>query len=145
LQQPDKNLVRFFAQHSNNIMSLQFVSSPNAPAAIGPYSQAVKHGNTVYVSGVIALDPATMTLVGATVGEQAEQIFKNMRAVLDAAGSSMDKVLKTTVLLRDMADFEAVNKIYAQHFGDHRPARATYAVAGLPKNALIEIECIAAV
>eukprot|EP00762_Andalucia_godoyi_P001722 ANDGO_07086.mRNA.1 Reactive Intermediate Deaminase A len=124
---------------------MELVSTSNAPAAIGPYSQAVKHGNTVYLSGVIGLDPQSMQLVGATVDVQAKQVFANMKAVLEASGSSMSHVLKTTVLLRDMADFAAVNKLYEEAFGTHRPARSTFAVAGLPRDARIEIEAIAAV
>lgn len=110
---------------------------------IGPYSQATKYGDTIYVSGCIALDPVSGVLVGETAVQQAEQVFKNMKAILLAAGGDMNTVLKTTVLLKNIDDFPGVNAVYATAFGTHRPARATYAVAGLPKNAQIEIECIA--
>lgn len=125
--------------------TITLISTDKAPAAIGPYSQAVRHGSTVYCSGCIALDRTAGTLVGTTAADQAEVALQNMAAVLEASGSSMQLVLKTTVLLRDMADFAKVNEVYSKHFGTHCPARSTFAVAGLPRNALIEIECIAAV
>jgi len=121
------------------------VSTSEAPAAIGPYSQAMTHGGLVYCSGQIALDPSTGALVGGEdVAAQAEQVLRNLDAVLRAAGSRRENVLRTTVFLRDMADFAAVNAVYAGFFGDTRPARATVAVAGLPRDVRVEIDCIAA-
>jgi reactive intermediate/imine deaminase len=121
------------------------VSTPEAPAAIGPYSQAMIHGGLVYCSGQIALDPASGSLVGGEdVAAQAQQVLANLDAVLRAAGSRRENVLRTTVFLRDMADFAAVNAVYAEFFGDTRPARATVAVAGLPRDVRVEIDCIAA-
>ncbi len=124
-------------------MSLTVVSTPGAPKAIGPYSQAIVQGGLVYTAGQVALDPATMELVPGGVAEQAERALANLTAVLAAAGSGLDRVVKTTVYLVDMADFGAMNEVYARHFGDHRPARSTVAVAGLPKGARVEIDVIA--
>ena len=124
-------------------MSLTIVSTPGAPKAIGPYSQAIVQGGLVYTAGQVALDPATMELVPGGVAEQAERALANLAAVLAAAGSGLDRVVKTTVYLVDMADFGAMNEVYARHFGDHRPARSTVAVAGLPKGARVEIDVIA--
>ncbi len=121
------------------------VTTPNAPAAIGPYSQAMVHGGFVYCSGQIALDPESGNLVDGDVGAQTRQALRNLDAVLHAAGTGRSRVLKTTVYLRDMADFGAMNAVYAEFFGDARPARATVAVAGLPRDARVEIDCIAAV
>jgi 2-iminobutanoate/2-iminopropanoate deaminase len=123
--------------------ALTVVSTPDAPKAIGPYSQAIVHGQMVYTAGQVALDPATMELVPGGVAEQSERVFANLRAVLAAAGSGLGKVVKTTVYLVDMADFGAMNEVYAKHFGDHRPARSTVAVAGLPKGARVEIDVVA--
>ncbi len=122
---------------------LTVVSTPDAPKAIGPYSQAIVHGQMIYTAGQVALDPATMELVPGDVAEQSERVFANLRAVLAAAGSGLGKVIKTTVYLVDMADFGAMNEVYAKHFGDHRPARSTVAVAGLPKGARVEIDVVA--
>lgn len=119
------------------------VHTDAAPAAIGPYSQAIVCGDLLFCSGQIALDPATGELVGATAKEQAEQVMDNLRAVLEAGGSRLDRVVKTTIFLADMADFAAVNEVYAAALGDHRPARATVAVRTLPKDARVEIDCIA--
>ena len=124
-------------------MSLTVVSTPGAPKAIGPYSQAIRHGGLVYTAGQVALDPATMELVPGGVAEQAERALANLAAVLAEAGSGLDRVIKTTVYLVDMADFGAMNEVYARHFGNHRPARSTVAVAGLPKGARVEIDVIA--
>ncbi len=124
-------------------MSLTIVSTPGAPKAIGPYSQAIRHGGLVYTAGQVALDPATMELVPGGVAEQAERALSNLAAVLAEAGSGFDRVIKTTVYLVDMADFGAMNEVYARHFGTHRPARSTVAVAGLPKGARVEIDVIA--
>lgn len=119
------------------------IKTPQAPEAIGPYSQAVATGSLVFCSGQIPLDPATMTLVGETVAEQTTQVLKNLSEVLKAAGSRLNKVLKTTVFLKDMNDFVEMNEVYATFFGDHKPARATVEVARLPKDVKVEIECIA--
>eukprot|EP01113_Clastostelium_recurvatum_P006697 TRINITY_DN1305_c0_g1_i1.p1 TRINITY_DN1305_c0_g1~~TRINITY_DN1305_c0_g1_i1.p1 ORF type:complete len:135 (-),score=44.56 TRINITY_DN1305_c0_g1_i1:45-449(-) len=124
-------------------MSRVVVSTKNAPSAIGPYSQAIRANGQLFVSGCIGLDKDTMDFNSPTIEGQTEQVLKNMQAVLEAGGSSLDQVVKTTILLRDMADFPKVNEIYGRFFPEDPPARATYAVAGLPKNALIEIECIA--
>lgn len=128
----------------NEPMALEPVHSANAPAAIGPYSQAQKVGNLLFCSGQIALDPKTQQMVGATAAEQAEQVLKNLAAVLAAGGASLQHVVKTTIFLASMDDFAAVNEVYGRHFGDHKPARATVAVKTLPKNGLVEIDCIAA-
>ena len=120
-------------------MSLTVVSTPGAPKAIGPYSQAIAHGGLVYTAGQVALDPATMELVPGGVAEQADRALTNLTAVLAEAGSGLDRVIKTTVYLVDMADFGAMNEVYARHFGNHRPARSTVAVAGLPKGARVDL------
>lgn len=119
------------------------VSTDRAPEAIGPYSQATIHGNLIYTAGQICLDPATMELSGATVAEQTERVMANLAAVLAAAGSGLDRVLKTTVFLTDMADFAEMNAVYGRAFGSHRPARSTVAVAGLPKGVRVEIDVVA--
>lgn len=122
---------------------LDTVQTDAAPKAIGPYSQAIRAGSFLFSSGQIALDPATGEMVGDTAAAQAEQVLTNLRAVLEAGGSGLDRVVKTTIFLADMGDFAQVNEVYARHFGDHRPARATVAVAALPKGALVEIEAVA--
>jgi 2-iminobutanoate/2-iminopropanoate deaminase len=121
----------------------QAISTKNAPAAIGPYSQAIKAGKFVFLSGQLGIDPETGDFVSGTVAEQTEQVFKNIRSVLAAAGSSLDRVVKTTVFLFDIADFVSVNEVYARHFNEPYPARSAFAVKALPKNALVEIEVIA--
>jgi 2-iminobutanoate/2-iminopropanoate deaminase len=121
---------------------MTIVQTPNAPAAIGPYSQAMIANGMVFTSGQIALTPAGEMLNG-TVSEQCIQVISNLKAVLEAAGSSFDKVIKTTIFLADMDDFAAVNAIYGEAFGNHKPARSTVAVKTLPKNALVEIDAIA--
>ncbi len=121
---------------------MKFVETKSAPAAIGPYSQAVIHGGLVYTSGQIALTPEG-EMIEADIKKQTEQVLKNLQAVLLEAGSTLDKVIKTTIFLADMDDFIEVNDIYASYFKDHKPARATVAVKTLPKNALVEIDCIA--
>jgi len=122
---------------------MQFVSTDKAPAAIGPYSQAIVAGKLIYTAGQIPLDPATMEMVGSNVTEQTDQVFKNLKAVLEAAGAGLGAVVKTTVFLADMADFQAMNEVYASYFGDHKPARAAVQAAALPKGALVEIEAVA--
>jgi 2-iminobutanoate/2-iminopropanoate deaminase len=123
--------------------SLETIQSEGAPAAIGPYSQAVVTGDWVFCSGLIPLVPETGDLVAGGVAEQAERVLQNLAAVLHAAGSGLDRVVKTTVFLADMGDFAAMNEVYARHFGSHRPARSTIQAAGLPRRCLVEIECIA--
>lgn len=118
------------------------VSTPNAPAALGPYSQAVDTGSTVYCSGQLGLDPATGNLADG-VQAQTHQALKNLQAVLNEAGLSLDNVVKTTVFVQDLADFGTVNEIYGTYFHGGFPARSCVQIAALPKNALIEIECIA--
>jgi 2-iminobutanoate/2-iminopropanoate deaminase len=124
---------------------LQVVSTDNAPRAIGPYSQAVKCNGFVYISGQIPIDPAHGVLVTGPIAEQTIQVLKNLKAILEQAGSSVDRVIKTTVFLRDMKDFDEMNRVYGEFFKENKPARATIAVAGLPKDASIEIEAVAAV
>ena len=122
------------------------VSTPGAPKAIGPYSQAVKSAGLLFASGQIALDPASGNIVGGGIVEQTERVIKNITAVLAAAGSSLDKVTKTTVFLKDMNDFVKMNETYARYFsGDGKipPARSTVEVSRLPKDSLVEIEVIA--
>jgi 2-iminobutanoate/2-iminopropanoate deaminase len=119
------------------------IQTGDAPAAIGPYSQAVKFGNLVFCSGQVALDPKTGQLKGSTAAEQCEQVMQNLGAVLKAAGSSFDQVVRTTIFLASMDDFAAVNEVYGVRFTGTKPARATVAVKTLPKNALVEIDCIA--
>lgn len=121
----------------------EIISTDKAPGAIGPYSQAVKTGNMVFVSGQIPIDPATGNFVSENVAEQTHQVFKNLQAVLEAAGSSLDKVIKTTVFLVDMNDFVVMNEIYGTYFTSDYPARATVQAARLPKDAKVEIDCIA--
>ena len=121
------------------------IQTDNAPAAIGPYSQAIRAGEFVFVSGQIAIDPATGQFVGGTVAEQTERVLKNLAAVLKAAGTGLDKIVKTTVFLADMKDFTEMNEIYATFFTDAPPARATVAAAGLPRDAKVEIEAVALV
>jgi len=125
-------------------MEIGLVATDGAPRAIGPYSQAVIHGGLIYTAGQIALDPATMEIVKGGIAEQTERVLDNLQAVLEAAGADFAGVLKTTVFLRDMADFAAMNEVYARRFGSHRPARSTVAAAGLPRNVLVEIEVVAA-
>ena len=122
---------------------LEVVASDRAPKAIGPYSQAIGVDGMVYSAGQVALDPQTAQLVGTTTAEQTEQVMKNLAAVLAAAGTDLGNVVKTTVYLADMADFAAMNEVYARHFGAHKPARSTVQAAGLPKGARVEIDVIA--
>ncbi len=122
------------------------VQTPAAPRAIGPYSQAIVAGGLVFVSGMIALDPATGEMTGASdVRLQAGRALDNLRAVLEAAGSSLARVVKTTIYLTDLGDFGTVNEVYAGYFGDGPPARATVQVAGLPRGAMVEIDAVATV
>ena len=122
---------------------LTAVSTPDAPGAIGPYSQAIRAGDFLFLSGQIALDPATGQVVEGGVAEQAHQVLKNLGAVLTAAGASYDRVVKTTVYLADMSEFAAVNTIYAGYFSAPAPARATIQAAGLPRGVRVEIDVVA--
>lgn len=122
---------------------MKTVHTSHAPAAIGPYSQALIADGLVFTSGQIALDPESGALRGADAAAQARQVFANLRAVLAASGSGLAQVVKTTVFLADMNDFAAVNAVYAEAFGEHKPARSTIQAARLPKDALVEIDCIA--
>lgn len=121
------------------------VSTEKAPAAIGPYSQAVQAGNTVYVSGQLPIDPATGAFAGENIRAQTRQSLTNIRSILEAVGADMSKVVKTTVLLKNIADFAAMNEVYAEFFAAPYPARAAFQVAALPKDALVEIECVAVI
>ncbi len=121
---------------------LKKISTPNAPAAIGPYSQAIVAGNMLYTSGQIPLNPENGQMEGANVTEQAERVMKNLAAVLEEAGTSFDNIVKTTCFLADMADFAAFNAVYAEYFTGH-PARSCVAVKALPKGALVEVEAVA--
>lgn len=124
-------------------MSLEFVATSSAPAAIGPYSQAVKANGFVYTAGQICLDPQSMEIIKGGIREQTERVMKNLKAVLEAAGSDLSKVVKTTVFLIDMSDFTAMNEVYGAAFGSHKPARSTVAVSGLPRGVRVEIEVVA--
>ena len=123
----------------------EIISTDKAPGAIGPYSQAIKAGGILFCSGQIPIDPSTSEFVAGGVAEQTEQVFKNLIAVLEAGGSSLDGVVKTTVFLADMSDFAAMNEVYAKYFDSNKPARATVQAARLPRDAKVEIECIAMV
>ncbi len=122
---------------------MDYVATSDAPKAIGPYSQAVKANGLLYTSGQIALDPATGNLVDGSFGDQVQRVFRNLEAVLKEAGSDFSRVLKATVYITDMANFPTLNTIYAEYFGDHKPARSTVGVAQLPKGALVEIDLVA--
>jgi 2-iminobutanoate/2-iminopropanoate deaminase len=125
-------------------MELRVTRSDRAPAPVGPYSQAIVAGDLVFCAGQIALDPASGELVGAgDVRAQTRRVLDNLAAVLVASDSSLDRVTKTTVFLTDLADFAAMNEVYGERFGSHRPARSTVPVGGLPRGAKVEIECIA--
>lgn len=124
-------------------MPREFITSDDAPAPIGPYSQAVRVGRAIYFSGQIPLDPSTGNLVDGDVSAQTEQVLKNLGAVLDAAGCDYDDVVKTTIFLVDINDFAAVNAVYGTYFEKGKPARSTVAVAALPRGARVEIDCIA--
>ncbi|HYV96171.1 MAG TPA: RidA family protein [Gemmatimonadaceae bacterium] len=122
---------------------LTTVATKDAPAAIGPYSQAIVSGGFLFTAGQIALDPATMEIVPGDVTSQTQRVMQNLSAVLKAAGADWGHVVKTTVYLSDMAHFKAMNEVYARHLGDSRPARSTVQAAGLPRNVLVEIDLIA--
>ena len=122
------------------------ISTEKAPAAIGPYSQAIQaEGKTIYVSGQLPVDPATGAFAGEDIQSQTRQSLENIKAILATAGADMSSVVKTTVLLKNIADFAAMNEIYAQYFQQPFPARAAFQVGALPKDALVEIECVAVI
>jgi 2-iminobutanoate/2-iminopropanoate deaminase len=123
----------------------EIISTTNAPSAIGPYSQAIKAGNMIFVSGQIPIDSATGEFVSNDVKEQTVQVLKNLSAVLEAAGATLNDVVKTTVFIADMNDFGVMNEVYGQFFNDNKPARATVQAARLPRDAKVEIDCIAVI
>ena len=123
----------------------QIIATDAAPKAIGPYSQAVTHNGIAYLSGQIPLDPATMQIVDGDITAQTERVFENLKAVLEACGSSFENVLKTTVYIKDMNEFAKMNEVYGRYFTANTPARATVEVARLPRDVKVEIDCIAAV
>jgi len=124
-------------------MMIETVNTTNAPAAIGPYSQAVRIDSLVFTSGQIPIDPGTGEIVSGDVKAQTEQVLKNLEAVLEAAGSSLDRIVKTTLFIQDMNSFTSINEVYAKFFQEFRPARSTVEVARLPKDVLIEVEAVA--
>ena len=126
-----------------NLLGKLAVSTENAPAAIGPYSQAIEIGEMIYTSGQVGLDPRTGQMVDGGIREQTVRVLENLKAVLAAAGSGLQHVVKTTVFLKDMNDFAAMNEIYATYFRNHFPARSAFGATGLALNARVEIECIA--
>ena len=125
-------------------MPIETVATSGAPRAIGPYSQALRAGGFIFTAGQVGFDPTTGELVDGGIAEQTRQVLQNIRAILEAGGSGLAQVVKTTVFLVDMADFGAMNDVYAEAFGAHRPARSTVAVAALPRGARVEIEAVAA-
>ena len=124
---------------------LEKIYTDQAPAAIGPYSQAIKIENTLYTSGQIPVDPTNGKVISTEITEQAQQVMKNLQAVLEEGGSNLNSVIKTTCFLTDMADFAAFNEVYGSYFGDHKPARSCVAVKELPLNVRIEVEAIAVI
>jgi reactive intermediate/imine deaminase len=125
-------------------MSKQIISTPDAPSAIGTYSQAVRVGNTIWVSGQIPLDPATQSLIVGDIEAQVRRVFENLKAIVLAAGASLDEVVKVTIFLTDLGHFALVNRVMAEYFREPYPARAAVGVASLPRNAQVEVECIVA-
>jgi 2-iminobutanoate/2-iminopropanoate deaminase len=125
-------------------MAITAVSTPGAPRAIGPYSQGIRAGGFLFTAGQVGFDPASGELVDGGISEQTERVLQNIRSILESAGADLSQVVKTTVFLVDMADFSAMNDVYARVFGTHRPARSTVAVAALPRGARVEIEAVAA-
>ncbi len=126
-------------------MNKQAITTDNAPKAIGPYQQAIKVGEFIYTAGQIPIDPQTGDFVAGGIVEQTRQVLENLKAILEAGGSSLDRVVKATVFLKNMADFGAMNEVYAEYLGAAKPARSTVAVAELPRGALIEIDLVATV
>jgi reactive intermediate/imine deaminase len=123
-------------------MTRNIIKTDHAPAAIGPYSQAVKHGNTVYLSGQIALNPETMEVVSGDISAQAHRVFLNLRAVCEAAGGSLDDVVKVNIYMTNLGDFASVNQVMAEYFSEPYPARATVGVAALPLGVEVEVEAV---
>ena len=126
-------------------MTREAVQTENAPKAIGPYQQAIKANGFIYTAGQIPIDPKTANFVEGDISAQTRQVLENLKAVLEAGGSALDRVVKATVFLKNMADFTAMNEVYAQYLGSAKPARSTVAVAELPRGALIEIDLVALV
>jgi 2-iminobutanoate/2-iminopropanoate deaminase len=124
-------------------MNRETIATDKAPRAIGPYEQAIKVGEFVYTAGQIPIDPKTGNLVEGAIGAQTRQVLENLKYVLEAAGSSLDRVVKATVFLKNMGDFAAMNEVYAEYLGEAKPARSTIAVAELPRGALVEIDFVA--
>jgi 2-iminobutanoate/2-iminopropanoate deaminase len=140
------NVVRIIMRIINDIKTAgmkRIISTTAAPGAIGPYSQAVEVNGTLYISGQVAIDPATGKIVDGGITEQTTQVLKNIKAILLAAGYSLNDVVKSTCLLSDMSDFKAMNEVYAKFYTSDQPARAAFAVKGLPLGALVEIETVA--
>ena len=137
-------ILLMFSSMKNSDNMKRIIKTENAPAAIGPYSQAIEINNTLYISGQIPLDPKTGSIVAGGIKEQTEQVMKNIAAILDEAGYSFSDVVKSTCLLSDISNFVAMNEVYAEYYPVNPPARAAFAVKDLPKGALIEIETIAA-
>ena len=126
-------------------MPRKIVATDKAPKAIGPYEQAIKVGELIYTAGQIPIDPKTGNLVAGAIAEQTRQVLENLKAVVEAGGSSLDRVVKATVFLKNIADFAAMNEVYAEYLGQAKPARSTVAVAELPRGALVEIDFVATV
>jgi 2-iminobutanoate/2-iminopropanoate deaminase len=126
-------------------MNRQAIHTDNAPKAIGPYQQAIRVGEFIYTAGQIPIDPKTGNLVAGSIVEQTRQVLENLKAVLEAGGSALDRVVKVTVFLKNMSDFGAMNEVYAEYLGAAKPARSTVAVAELPRGALVEIDLVATV
>ena len=126
-------------------MNKAIISTDKAPKAIGPYEQAIKVGEFIYTAGQIPIDPKTGNLVAGGITEQTRQVLENLKAVVEAGGSSLDRVVKATVFLKNIADFAAMNEVYAEYLGQAKPARSTVAVADLPRGALVEIDLVATV
>jgi 2-iminobutanoate/2-iminopropanoate deaminase len=124
---------------------LKIVHTDQAPAAIGPYCQAIVHGGLVFTAGQIALDPATGEMSDGDIAEQTDRVLRSLSAVLASAGASLQTVIKTTVFMRDLGEFAAMTEVYARYFADHKPGRSTVQVARLPRDAAVEIELVAAV
>lgn len=133
----------FLLFNSAILAQIKIISTAEAPAAIGPYSQAVSSGNFIFCSGQIPLDNVTMKIVGKDIETQTRQVFKNIKAVLKSEGLTLSSIVKCTVFMKNLDDFAKMNMIYAEEFGTHKPARSTIQVARIPKDVLIEIECIA--
>jgi 2-iminobutanoate/2-iminopropanoate deaminase len=139
----ESGIASFIRSQEQIEMNKEIISTADAPKAIGPYEQAVKAGEWVYVSGQIPLDPKSGSLVEGDIAVQTRRVMENLKAVVEAAGSSFDRVVKTTVFLKNIADFPAMNEVYGGYFGTAKPARSTVAVAALPRGALVEIDLVA--